>query len=133
MPYSTVGFASRNLRLTALRHNARSRPLLTREKRHSDGQFALVGDFNQSRDGSRWYGTEEGRDCLTARLADAGLECATEADMVAAGKLTNRHLVDHIALSPGLARRRHEVRCWEPVDDQGIRMSDHPGVAVDVV
>lgn len=98
------------------------------------GELPLIvaGDFNQDRDGSGWYGTKKGRAMLTDALDAAGLTCVTADDMVAAGQLRTNHLVDHVALTADLAAGLRTVECWEPVDADGVRMSDHPGVVVEV-
>lgn len=92
--------------------------------------LVVAGDLNQDRDGSGRYGTKKGRTILTDAFAAAGLMCLTEADMVAAGQLARHHLIDHIAVSETLGHRAGPVECWEPLNGDGVRMSDHPGVAV---
>ena len=98
----------------------------------ANGPMIVAGDFNQNRDGSGWYGTHEGRALLTAALDGAGLRCLTADDMVATGRLTSNHLVDHICASADLLDPSGVVECWEPINEAGVRMSDHPGVAVGV-
>jgi hypothetical protein len=100
---------------------------------HPDVPLIVAGDFNQDRDGSGWYGTRRGRELLTQALHDADLLCVTDEDVVAAGKLRESHLVDHIAISHSWADE-HEVRlhCWEKTDPDGTRLSDHPTVAIDL-
>lgn len=98
----------------------------------ADTPLVVAGDFNQDRDGSGWYGTIEGRSRLTAAMNGAGLRCLSEADMVATGQLQKNHLIDHICVTDDLAVQAGPVSCWEPVNDAGVRMSDHPGVSVDV-
>lgn len=66
---------------------------------------------------------------LTDALEGADLRCLTEQDAVATELLRGHHLIDHVCASRSLADR-WEVSCWEPVDAEGIRMSDHPGVVV---
>ena len=96
----------------------------------ANGPLIVAGDFNQHRDGSGWYGTSEGRALLTSALDGAGLRCLTEDDIVATGRLTSNHLVDHICATADLADRSGRVECWEPTNEDGVRMSDHPGVAI---
>lgn len=101
--------------------------------RHPGLPLVVAGDFNQDRDGSGWYGSRRGRDLLTTGLAEAELVCITSEDVVAAGKLTRNHLVDHVAISTDMLRDRMvEVHCWEPRDLDGVALSDHPTVAVDL-
>jgi endonuclease/exonuclease/phosphatase family metal-dependent hydrolase len=91
----------------------------------------VAGDFNQDRDGSGWYGTHAVRRQLGEVLDRHELTCVTGFDVVAAGLLHDRHLVDHICVPHRLAEVA-EVSCWEPTDTDGVRLSDHPTVAVDV-
>jgi endonuclease/exonuclease/phosphatase family metal-dependent hydrolase len=91
----------------------------------------LAGDLNQDRDGSGWYGTHAVRRQLTEVLDRHDLATPTAIDVVAAGLLGSHHLVDHICISRLLAADV-EVRCWETVDDDGIRLSDHPTVAIEI-
>ena len=49
------------------------------------------GDYNQNRDGARWYGTRKGREMLSAALSATRLKCVTEQDFVKAGKLGAFH------------------------------------------
>jgi endonuclease/exonuclease/phosphatase family metal-dependent hydrolase len=93
--------------------------------------MVVAGDFNQVRDGSGWYGTRATRDRLTDALSRAGLVCATDLDVVSAGLLEAHHLIDHICVTPDLAKDA-TVHCWEARDDAGQRLSDHPTVAVDL-
>jgi endonuclease/exonuclease/phosphatase family metal-dependent hydrolase len=90
----------------------------------------VAGDFNQSRDGSRWYGEQRSRDALSLRLGASGLGCVTEENWVDKGVLTQGNLVDHICVSPEVEVA--DVHVWERTDDSGQRLSDHPTVAVDV-
>jgi endonuclease/exonuclease/phosphatase family metal-dependent hydrolase len=99
---------------------------------HPGVPLLVAGDFNQDRDGSRWYGTREVRARLTTALAGAGLECVTAIDAVQGGLLREHHLIDHICATPDLAASAR-IRCWEPVDGDGQRLSDHPVVAVDLL
>jgi hypothetical protein len=89
--------------------------------------LVLAGDFNQNLDRQRWYGNADTRRALGVALKGADLSCLTAADMVESGKLKQNHLVDHICVSADL-RGNVEVDCWEPVNGDGVRMSDHPGV-----
>lgn len=95
--------------------------------------LVVAGDFNQSRDGSRWYGTRLGRRLLDGELERAGLACLTADDKVASGELAEHHLVDHICLAATwVAKHPIRVECWEAIDADGVRMSDHPGVLVEL-
>ncbi len=89
--------------------------------------FVLAGDFNQNLDDESWYGNDETRGLLRQALHRSSLVCVTEGDAIALGMLKDRRLVDHICVSPELAVDA-EFFCWERVDSQNVRMSDHPGV-----
>jgi hypothetical protein len=94
----------------------------------------VAGDFNQDRDGSGWYGTPKVRAALTRALDDAGLVCVTTEDVVRSGRLADQHLVDHIAVSETLLTSMEAtMSCWARTDTDGVRLSDHPTVAVDLV
>ncbi len=97
-----------------------------------DHHIITGGDYNQNRDGARWYGTRKGRDMLSEALSGAGLKCVTEQDFVAAGKLEKRHTVDHLCMDESLAARVATVDAWERTRPDGLRMSDHSGVLVDL-
>lgn len=86
------------------------------------------GDYNQNRDGARWYGTPKGRGLLTGALQAAGLTCVTEEDFVKTGKLKDRHTVDHLCVDDRLVSRVTAVGAWERKRPDGLRMSDHSGV-----
>lgn len=92
-------------------------------------QLIVAGDLNQSLDGSSWYGSRQTREALLRAADAAGLKCLTGEDVVARGKLRRNHLVDHILATDGFVVREGIV-CWEPTTTGGLRMSDHPGVAV---
>lgn len=99
--------------------------------RHRSMPIIIGGDFNQDRDDSGWYGTNAVRQQLTDVLDRHRLACVTDFDVVAAGLLDNHHLVDHICVPLSLAERA-TVICWEILDENGVRLSDHPTVAVDL-
>jgi hypothetical protein len=72
-----------------------------------------------------------GRELLRAALDAADLAWATEADRVPVG-LLRAPPIDHIALSSRLARASRVVAAWEGMDADGIRLSDHSGLVVEV-
>lgn len=101
-------------------------------QRFPDHHFCVAGDFNQSRDGSGWYADAESVDKLSAALRQSALHCVTDTDMRAAGLLHSRASVDHICLSEPLAARVSHLGAWEGRDHDGLRMSDHNGVVIDI-
>jgi len=98
-----------------------------------DSHICVGGDFNQNRDGQRWYGTKAVREQMTKGLESTHLKCVTEEDFRANGKLTTRANIDHICLDYELADRVQYTGAWEAGKDaKGKRLSDHNGVWVDV-
>jgi len=101
--------------------------------RYPEMPLVIAGDFNQSLDGSSYYGTAPTRKALTAALEASGLRCLTTEDVVGAGKLVKNHLIDHVCVSAGL-EVLGDIACWEgwveSSDGTRTTMSDHPGVAV---
>ena len=96
--------------------------------------LVVAGDFNQNRDGRRWYGTDKGRQDLGEALAGANLACATKGviEPVKEGDLLNP-TVDHICLDRALEERGIVVRGWPAGETPGgKRLTDHIGVYVDV-
>lgn len=91
------------------------------------------GDYNQNRDGARWYGTRKGRDLLTMTLSEACLKCVTEEDFMKAGKLQDRHTVDHLCMDQTLAARVVSVDAWERNRSDGMKLSDHSGVCAELM
>lgn len=91
------------------------------------------GDYNQNRDGARWYGTTKGRKLLSAVLLEADLRCVTEEDFVKSGKLQKRHTVDHLCMDEALATKVVEVNAWEGQTPNSMRLSDHSGIFVNLI
>ena len=99
----------------------------------------VAGDFNQTRDRSRQtYGTQEGRQRLSEALHRNDLDCLTEEDFGKTGKLRldpkkdrARNNVDHICLSRGSFNVDY-VGAWDHFTGNGIYLSDHNGVYVDL-
>jgi hypothetical protein len=100
-------------------------------------RFCVAGDLNQSLDGRRWdgrewYGTKGTRTALRDALASVELQCVTAHDLVAAGHLTTRSSIDHICLDAASAGQRTVIRAWEAGCGDGVRLSDHNGVLVEL-
>lgn len=99
----------------------------------------VAGDFNQTRDGSsRTYGTAHGRDLLTEQLARSGLVCLTTEDFGATGKLRAdplkgwaRSNIDHICVAENVYEIG-AVGAWDHFAEDGVYLSDHNGVYVDM-
>lgn len=91
----------------------------------------VAGDFNQDRDGSGWYGTHHARELLTDELGRNDLRVVTDGNVVEAG-LHDGNLVDHIAVSSQLATSGPMMTVMGLRDADGVRLSDHPTVIVDL-
>ena len=109
-----------------------ARDWLRLRREFPDHSLITGGDYNQNRDGVRWYGTPRGREMLSAALSNAGLKCVTEEDFVKAGKLKHRHTVDHLCMDEALAARVVGVDAWERTSVDGLSMSDHSGILVNL-
>jgi hypothetical protein len=99
--------------------------------KHPGCEMIVGGDYNQTRDGSKSYGSDRARDALGTALRACSLTCVTEEDFVATGKLRDRHSIDHVALSQRLLPTLRFVGVWEAFDEFGS-LSDHNGVFVDL-
>lgn len=110
------------------RHDADWRRLRAEFPNHS---FCIGGDFNQNRDGTVWYGDAQSVVALGSALEASGVQCVTQEDFRASGKLQTRASIDHICLSDELADRKTAVGAWEGTVE-GTRLSDHNGVFVDL-
>lgn len=107
--------------------------------------FCVAGDYNQNRDGGRWYGTKRGRSLLTQALSESNLHCVTEEDFIASGKLPkdglqgkdgklwSRRCIDHISLNNEWADLLVEVTPWPGEMETGYHLSDHGGVLIDLI
>jgi endonuclease/exonuclease/phosphatase family metal-dependent hydrolase len=97
--------------------------------------FIVMGDFNQTRDGaSRGYRSPNGIQLLNSQLDRNQLQCITEEDFGAQGKLTPdpenkglyRHNVDHICVTRSRFTVDH-VGAWDHFSEKTY-WSDHNGV-----
>ncbi len=81
--------------------------------------------------GPHYYGTNKGREQLRAGLREADLVCTTETERVPAGLLAYPN-IDHVCLSSELAARARVKHAWRGTDDDGVRLSDHSGLVVEI-
>ena len=100
--------------------------------------FIVAGDFNQTRGDSSAYRSLEGVRLLDEELSRNMLDCLTEEDFGAAGKLKPdprkgrvRHNIDHICVTRD-AFRVEQVGAWDHFTATQ-ELSDHNGVFVDLV
>jgi endonuclease/exonuclease/phosphatase family metal-dependent hydrolase len=111
-------------------------PLQAREwarlrEEHPDTPLCVAGDLNMNLGGPHYYGTRRGRETLRRGLAGAGLVCVTETDRIPAALL--RHPpIDHVCLSERIAGGARVVDGWEGEDRDGVRLSDHSALMVEV-
>ena len=94
--------------------------------------LCVAGDLNMSLGGPHYYGTTLGRERLRAALELSGLHCATSWDRVPEG-LVRHPMIDHVLLDRETADRCRVVAGWEGRSPDGVRLSDHSGVVVEVV
>jgi hypothetical protein len=100
--------------------------------------FIVAGDFNQTRDGSSRYRSSRGVQLLDEQLVRNNLNCLTEEDFGANGKLTPhpkkgsyRHNIDHICISEGHFKAK-QVGAWDHFTATQ-ELSDHNGIFVDLM
>jgi exonuclease III len=111
--------AEQSLEWASLRHEFPGVPL------------CIAGDLNMNIGGPHWYGTRQGRDGLQGAMEKSGLVCVTEHERMRRFPL--RHsLIDHILLPTNLAESACVAAAWEGTDHEGVRLSDHIGVVVEV-
>jgi hypothetical protein len=100
-------------------------------ERHPGVAMCVAGDFNMNLGGARYYGTAAGREALRTGLDVAGLSCLTETESIPPGVLAHGP-IDHICLSDPLCAGARVVAAWEGTDGDGVRLSDHSGVVVEI-
>jgi endonuclease/exonuclease/phosphatase family metal-dependent hydrolase len=99
--------------------------------------FIVAGDFNQTRGASLAYRSVKGAELLDEQLKRNNLECLTEEDFGAEGKLSPdprksycRQNIDHICVTKGTFRVE-KVGAWDHFTAKR-ELSDHNGVFVDL-
>ena len=100
-------------------------------ERHHDAALCIAGDLNMNFGGPHYYGTAKGRTLLRAALTNAGLICVTGTDRIPAPWLGHAP-IEHICLSAPQAARTRVVAAWEGADANGVRLSDHSGLVVEI-
>jgi hypothetical protein len=94
----------------------------------------VTGDFNQDLSEKHYYGSATGRRQLRHTLTKCGLTAVTAGADDPVRRLDEgaQACIDHVCLSDALrARMAEPARAWLPERD-GRRLSDHPGVVVDL-
>lgn len=100
-------------------------------KAHPNAALCVAGDFNMNLGGKHHYGTERGREMMRAGLRNASLTCLSDAEHMRVGLLTDPP-IDHICLSAHLAANSSVSNVWERTDAEGVHLSDHSGLVVEV-
>ena len=98
---------------------------------HPGVALCVAGDLNTNLGGPHYYGTTKGRAMLRVGLKEASLVCATETERVPAGLLEHGP-IDHICVSERFARGATVVDAWPGNDEDGLRLSDHSGLVVEI-
>ena len=102
-------------------------------KDHPDKLLIVAGDLNQSLGAPNWYGTRASRRLLRECFEAAGLTCLTDGEHLPEGRLQYPP-IDHVcAAAPiGAVVWGADYTVWAGETPEGIRFSDHSGVAVTV-
>ncbi len=98
---------------------------------HPDASLVVAGDFNMNLGGKHYYGTARGRTVLRDGLAKSGLFCATETERLPPGWLQHPP-IDHVAVPAVWEPRTGVVAAWEGTAADGVKLSDHSGLVVEV-
>jgi endonuclease/exonuclease/phosphatase family metal-dependent hydrolase len=97
---------------------------------HPGTPLVVAGDLNMDLGGAHYYGTARCRRMLLSGIDALGLSCATSTDRIPQGTL--RHPpIDHVLLPSAWTTR--VASAWEGVTPDGVRLSDHSGVLVEIV
>lgn len=93
--------------------------------------LVVAGDINMNLGGKHYYGTKRGREALRAGLSELGLGCATEYDRLPTGILKHSP-IDHIIVPVDWLEGSQIIDAWEGVNANGVKLSDHSGLAVQI-
>jgi hypothetical protein len=100
-------------------------------RRYTDAAFYVSGDLNMSIGGPPYYGTARGRTALHRAMSACQLACTTSFEKVPAGMLEHP-AIDHVLVPAAVADHTGVVCAWPGTDEDGIRLSDHSGLVVQV-
>jgi hypothetical protein len=99
--------------------------------RYPAATLVVAGDLNHDLGGEHYYGTKAGRSLLINELANAGLACLTTTDRFDRTVLRYPP-IDHVCAGAGFGTSLNALaRGWNR-DVEGVRLSDHGGVIVDL-
>lgn len=93
------------------------------------GAACVAGDFNVNLGGPHYYGSNASKAAVSAALAAASLVPVTDFGHTPGRKFG---LVDHIAVSAGVADTARLSEIWGERTEDDEYLSDHSGVAIDV-
>lgn len=97
---------------------------------HPDVPLVVAGDLNMNLGGKHYYGTVRGRKALRDGVANLGLACATETELLPVDAL--RHPpIDHVVVPIAWMARVRGVSAWEG-KTPAPRLSDHSGLVVEI-
>ena len=99
---------------------------------HPDAVLCVAGDLNLNLGGPHWYGTERGHEAMRKAMHQNGLVCTTEYDRIPPELKLNHSPIDHVLISESLANNSRVVAGWEGTAPDGVRLSDHSGLVVDL-
>jgi len=100
-------------------------------RRFPDHDLCIAGDFNMNLDGTRWYGVKDARETLLRGLEACEVRCLTTQDLRQSHPQIGRASVDHICFTQR-AGMHVSLEAWGGTIE-GTRLSDHNGMAVDIL
>lgn len=99
---------------------------------HPDADLCVAGDLNQDLlAAGHYYGSAAGRTALRSALVRNGLECLTGGESDPVLREGGGASIDHICVDRGC--RAGRVVVWPQREQLGRGLSDHHGVAVDLL
>lgn len=93
--------------------------------------LCAAGDLNTDIGGQPFYGTAVGRGLLREAMSRTDLFCATETARIPAGALAHPP-IDHVLLPTKWETRTTVAAAWEGKATDGVRLSDHSGLVVEI-
>lgn len=98
---------------------------------HPGVPLCVAGDLNLNLGGPHWYGTDRGRGAMWEAMRQNGLICCTEYNSIPRGLLAHPP-IDHVLISENLAVDSRVAAAWEGKASNGVRLSDHSGLVVEL-
>lgn len=96
--------------------------------------LCVAGDLNHSLSGPNKYKywTSRGRKAMHAAMEKNDLFCTTEEDLIPEVLKMTNPLIDHVLVPKSFATNSRIVATWEGTTLDGVRLSDHSGLVVDL-